>query len=111
MDYYRRTKIFPIMHVLGLARRTLAEAHPWLPAAALLKAFTKSKDMALDLLTDEIRRRKCHAAVRGCEPSGVRGARKMMGRDYWSLWLGRKPAACLRRSSAIITPKACRRAA
>jgi 4,5-dihydroxyphthalate decarboxylase len=36
-DYYRRTRIFPIMHVLGV-RRDRVLANPWLPAA-LLKAF------------------------------------------------------------------------
>ena len=36
-DHYARTKIFPIMHVLGL-RQSIADAHPWLPGA-LLKAL------------------------------------------------------------------------
>ena len=32
-DGSQATGIFPIMHILGI-RRTLAEQHPWLPAAA-----------------------------------------------------------------------------
>src|SRR3954471_10788483 len=40
-DYYKRTGIFPIMHVTGI-RRTLVEQHPWLPAA-VFKAFEQSK--------------------------------------------------------------------
>jgi 4,5-dihydroxyphthalate decarboxylase len=49
-DYHRRTAIFPIMHALGL-RKTLAQAHPWLPGA-LLKAFTSAKVMAETALAD-----------------------------------------------------------
>ena len=41
IDNYRRTGNFPIMHVVGV-RRTLAERHPWLPAA-ILKAFDRAK--------------------------------------------------------------------
>ncbi len=48
--FYARTRIFPIMHVLGV-RASLAEAHPWLPGA-LLKAFTAAKRMAEDALAD-----------------------------------------------------------
>ena len=49
-DHYARTRIFPIMHVLGL-RQSLADAHPWLPGA-LLKAFTQAKTMAQQALAD-----------------------------------------------------------
>ena len=49
-DYYKRTNIFPIMHVLGV-RTNLSEAHPWLPGA-LLKAFSNAKAMAITALED-----------------------------------------------------------
>jgi 4,5-dihydroxyphthalate decarboxylase len=44
-DYYRRTKIFPIMHLIGI-RRTLAEQHPWLPVS-VFKAFLKAKEICM----------------------------------------------------------------
>jgi 4,5-dihydroxyphthalate decarboxylase len=40
-DYYRRTRIFPTMHVIAI-RRTLAEANPWLPVS-VYKAFAEAK--------------------------------------------------------------------
>ena len=49
-DYFERTGISPIMHLVGV-RRTLAEQHPWLPGA-VFKAFNQAKDVALDLLSD-----------------------------------------------------------
>src|ERR1700757_2936477 len=44
-DWYKRTGIFPIMHLIGI-RRTLTEKHPWLPVA-VFKAFEQSKTTAL----------------------------------------------------------------
>ncbi len=47
-DYYQRTKIHPIMHVLAI-KRDIYEANPWI-AQPLYEAFTKSKDLALEKL-------------------------------------------------------------
>jgi len=44
MDYFRRTKIFPIMHTMVI-RRDVHERHPFL-ASALYRALNASKDLA-----------------------------------------------------------------
>ena len=77
-QWYSRTKIFPIMHTLGV-RRTLLEAHPWL-ASALMKGFGKAKDIALARLTDT-------SATKVTLPfvdSHLLAARLLMGHDFWS---------------------------
>ena len=77
MDYYRRTRLFPIMHLIGL-RKTIAEQHPWLPMA-LLKAFEQSKAMALDHLNDT-------SATKVTLPfieEQLAQARDLMGNNYW----------------------------
>jgi 4,5-dihydroxyphthalate decarboxylase len=76
-DYFRRTGIFPIMHLLGV-RRTLAEAHPWLPGA-LLKAFEQSKRASLALLADTSATKVTLPFVE--EQLGA--ARQLMGEDFW----------------------------
>ncbi len=44
-DYYRRTGIHPIMHLVAIAKEVY-EANPWI-AAPLYKAFNEAKDLAL----------------------------------------------------------------
>lgn len=77
-DYYRRTGIFPIMHLLGV-RRSLADRHPWLPGA-LLKAFGRSKSIALERLSDTSATKVTLPFVE--EQLG--NARALLGDDYWS---------------------------
>jgi 4,5-dihydroxyphthalate decarboxylase len=43
-DYYRKTKIFPIMHTLAL-KRSVYEKNPWL-AVSLYKAFCNARDLS-----------------------------------------------------------------
>lgn len=77
-EYYSRTGIFPIMHVLGV-RRTLAEAHPWLPGA-LFKAFSESKRLAQEALQDT-------AATKVTMPfveDNLNRAQALMGADPWT---------------------------
>jgi 4,5-dihydroxyphthalate decarboxylase len=44
MDYYRRTKVFPIMHTVVI-KREIYEANPWV-AQNLYKAFLEAKKMS-----------------------------------------------------------------
>jgi 4,5-dihydroxyphthalate decarboxylase len=77
-EYFARTRIFPIMHVLGV-RRELAEQHPWLPMA-LYKAFAAAKDIAVARLTDTSAAKVTLPFVE----EQLRAARALMGRDFWS---------------------------
>jgi 4,5-dihydroxyphthalate decarboxylase len=80
-DYFKRTGIFPIMHLLGL-RRTLADKHPWLPAA-LMKAFENSKAAALAKLSDT-------SATKVTLPfieEQLKATRTLMGEDFWAYGL------------------------
>lgn len=75
--YFKKTGIFPIMHVIGI-RRSLVEAHPWL-GASLYKAFEQSKQRCLPELTQM-------AALKVTLPWVAQEAedtRALMGEDYW----------------------------
>ena len=77
-DYYKRTGIFPIMHLVGV-RRSLAEAHPWLPGA-VFKAFSEAKAKALELLGDTSATKVTLPFVE----ERLTQARALMGEDFWS---------------------------
>lgn len=77
MDYYRRTRVFPIMHLVGI-RRTLAERHPWL-AMSLVKAFVAAK-AAVIAKHDE------NGTLKATLPfveDALAEARELMGPDFW----------------------------
>lgn len=76
-EWFRRTKLFPIMHLLGI-RRTLAEQHPWLPSA-VYKAFEQSKAVALAKLGDTSATKVTLPFVE----EQLRAARMLMGEDFW----------------------------
>ncbi|MDB5599329.1 MAG: 4,5-dihydroxyphthalate decarboxylase [Xanthobacteraceae bacterium] len=77
-DYYKRTGVFPIMHMTGV-KRELADKHPWLPAA-IFKAFEQAKQKAIEHLSDT-------SATKVTLPfieEQLTAARQLMGEDYWS---------------------------
>ena len=77
IENYRRTKNFPIMHLVGV-RRTLAERHPWLPAA-VLKAFEQAKAVAFAKLADTSASKVMLPFV----DHVLQEAQDLMGRDFW----------------------------
>jgi 4,5-dihydroxyphthalate decarboxylase len=80
-EYFKQTRIFPIMHVLGV-RRDLVERHPWLPAA-VTKAFSRAKTVAIERLLDP----SASKITLPFTEERVREARALMGEDFWSYGL------------------------
>ena len=81
-DYYRRTKIFPIMHVVGI-KKSLVERFPWLPAT-VYKAFCQAKEIALREMAEQ-------AVARLTLPwpeVNLQDARELMGNDFWRYGIG-----------------------
>jgi 4,5-dihydroxyphthalate decarboxylase len=77
-DYFKRTGIFPIMHLIGI-RRTLVEKFPYLPVA-VFKAFEQSKAMALAALSDTSATKVTLPFVE----ERLKEARGLMGADFWA---------------------------
>jgi 4,5-dihydroxyphthalate decarboxylase len=76
-DWYRRRRIFPIMHLMGV-RRELVDRHPWLPVA-IAKAFDRARALTIARLADP-------GAPQVTLPfldESVHAARRLMGRNYW----------------------------
>jgi 4,5-dihydroxyphthalate decarboxylase len=80
-DYYRRTRILPIMHTVVL-REDVHRAHPW-AARNIYRAFVQARDLALDGLYDT-------DALRIALPwliDHVEEARRVFGEDFWAYGL------------------------
>ena len=76
-DYYRRTGIFPIMHVLAM-RRDAAAQYPWL-AKAVFEAYAQAKTLAY-------RRQDRLGWATDMQPwyaAALEEARALMGRNYY----------------------------
>jgi len=77
-EYFQRTKIFPIMHAIGI-RRSLVEKHPWL-AVSVYKAFIKAKQLCMHEL-GQIGHLATSLPWSVAEYDRVR---QVMGEDFWS---------------------------
>ena len=80
-EYYRKTKIFPIMHTVAI-RREVYEKNRWI-AQALFKAFHESQRRTYEDLKET-------AALKAMVPwlgAVMDETRKEMGDDYWSYGL------------------------
>lgn len=75
--YFARTRIFPIMHVLGI-RRDLAIQHPWL-ANSLYNAFLEAKNICLE----EMRFQAALAVTLPWLNNEIDETVALMGKDYW----------------------------
>nr|MBA3297826.1 ABC transporter substrate-binding protein [Acidobacteriota bacterium] len=76
-DYFRRTKIFPIMHTVVM-RRELYENNRWI-AQSLVKAFTAAQRETYEDLRET-------AALKAMLPwltAHIEETRRAMGQDYW----------------------------
>ena len=81
LDYFRSTKIFPIMHTIAI-RREVYEANRWI-AQSLYKAFAASQQKTYDDLCET-------AALKSMLPflnSYVEETHREMGDDFWSYGL------------------------
>ena len=76
-EYFQRTGIFPIMHVVAL-KRSVYNAHPWV-AKTLTKAFQKSLEISYEAMFER-------AALRYMLPwleDHVRETQALMGQQKW----------------------------
>ncbi len=81
-EYFRRTRIFPIMHTVVI-RREVYERHPWV-AQSLCKAFCAAQQEAYDDLAQT-------AALKTMLPwlmAHVEETRREMGPDFWPYGFG-----------------------
>ena len=78
LDYFKRTRIFPIMHCVAI-RRDVYEQNRWV-AQSLFKAFVESQRLTYEDLRET-------AALKAMIPwlhDEVETARREMGDDYWA---------------------------
>jgi 4,5-dihydroxyphthalate decarboxylase len=86
-DYYARTGIFPIMHLVAV-RRELAATNPGL-CIAVCNAFEEAKRMAFEALEGY----SSLAVSLPWAPANLADARAVMGEDFWPYGVARNRAA------------------
>lgn len=78
IDYYRRTRIFPIMHLLAI-KRTVYEEHPWV-ARTLYKAFSQARELCLQ----EFEQTSVPAVMMPWINYYLDEQRELLGADVWT---------------------------
>lgn len=84
--YYRRTGIFPIMHVIAI-RRDVYEANRWV-ARSLFKAFTEAQRITYE----NLRVTSAMTSMLPWQVAAVEEARVELGDDWWPYGLERNRA-------------------
>lgn len=82
-EYFGRTGIFPIMHVVVI-RRSLLHVHPWI-ATSLYKAFDQARALAMEALYY----RSALPVMLPWLPEHLDETVQALGEDYWSYGLER----------------------
>lgn len=82
-DYYARTRIFPIMHLV-VVRTSVLDAHPW-GARSLLKACDESRRHALDALEY----RSSLIVMLPWLADHLEETKALLGEDYWPYGIDR----------------------
>lgn len=77
-DYFARTKIFPIMHVV-VVRRSVLERHPWV-AQSLYKAFEQARTTAVA----DLHYRSALMVMLPWLAHHIDETVQLMGEDFWS---------------------------
>ena len=75
--YYKKTGIFPVMHLVGI-KRELAAKHPWLPAS-LYKAFVQAKELAMR----DVREINALPVTLPWLVAEAQETERLMGHDFW----------------------------
>ena len=76
-DYYRRTKIYPIMHTVVI-RRDIYDRDPWV-ALSLYKALVQAKEVSMRLLAET---GSPKASLAWLQPM-IEEEQKIIGRDWY----------------------------
>jgi len=82
--FYRKTGIFPIMHVVGI-KQEIVERHPWV-ATNLYKAFEQSKALAMERMENP------RIVPLAWYREGWEEQERILGKDPWEYGLGERNA-------------------
>lgn len=86
-EYYKRTRIFPVMHLLGI-RKDICERQPEV-IVPILQAFEKAKRAAIEALGSYA---SLHVTLPWASATQDE-VRELMGEDYWPYGVARNRAA------------------